>query len=83
MKYKKICLVGYGSHVKNTIIPSLNLDKKNIKIITKKTLNDFETFSSVKEALKALPKDYIFLIPHLQNFIIQYQSLLYYQVLIL
>lgn len=36
MKIKKICIVGYGSHVKNTIIPSLDLKNINIKIITKK-----------------------------------------------
>ncbi len=60
MKTKKICIVGYGSHVKKTIIPSLNLDDKNIKIITRKNVNNFETFSNIKIALKKLSKDYIF-----------------------
>ena len=60
MKIKKICFVGYGSHVEKTLIPSLNLKKKNIKIITKKKINNFETFSSTKKALKILSKDYIF-----------------------
>ena len=57
---KKICIVGYGSHVKNTIIPSLNLKDKNIKIVTKKDIDDFETISNLRLALKKLPKDYIF-----------------------
>lgn len=60
MKMKKICIVGYGSHVKNTIIPSLNLKDKNIKIVTKKDIDDFETISNLRLALKKLPKDYIF-----------------------
>ena len=60
MRIKKICFIGYGSHVKKTIIPSLNLKNKNIKIITKKKLNNFQTFSSVQIALKNLTKDYIF-----------------------
>ena len=60
MKIKKICIVGYGSHVENTIIPSLNIHTKNIKIITKKQINGFETFSNIQSALKKLTKDYIF-----------------------
>jgi len=60
MKIKKICIVGFGSHIKNTIIPSLNLKTKNIKIITKKKINIFETFPDIQVALKKLPKDYIF-----------------------
>jgi len=60
MKIKKICIVGFGSHIKNTIIPSLNLETKNIKIITKKKINVFETFPNIQVALKKLPKDYIF-----------------------
>lgn len=60
MKIKKICIVGYGSHVENTIIPSLNIHTKNIKIITKKQIDDFETFSNIRSALKKLTKDYIF-----------------------
>jgi hypothetical protein len=60
MKIKKICIVGFGSHIKNTIIPSLNLETKNIKIITKKKINIFETFPNIQVALKKLPKDYIF-----------------------
>lgn len=57
---KKICIVGYGLHTKKTIIPSLNLDNKNIKIITNKHVESFETISDIKIALKKLPKDYIF-----------------------
>lgn len=57
---KKICIIGYGSHVKKTIIPSLYLETKNIKIITTKIINNFETFSNIQLALKKLPKDYIF-----------------------
>jgi hypothetical protein len=60
MKNKKICIIGYGSHIKKTIIPSLNIKSKNIKIVTKKKLNDFETFSNIQLALKKLSKDYIF-----------------------
>ena len=36
MNKKKICIVGYGAHTRNTIIPSLNLNRKNVKIVTKK-----------------------------------------------
>ena len=61
MKNRKICIVGYGPHVENTIIPSLNIGiKKNLKIITKKKINNFETFTNIKIALKKLTKDYIF-----------------------
>lgn len=60
MKIKKICIVGYGSHVKNTIIPSLDLKNINIKIITKKKIDNFDTFSNIELALKKLSKDYIF-----------------------
>ena len=60
MKIKKICIVGYGLHVKNVIIPSLKLKNKNIKIVTKKEVKNFETFSNIKEALKKLSKDFIF-----------------------
>ena len=72
MKIKKICIVGYGLHVKNTIIPSLHLDAENIKIVTEKPINNFETFSNIQMALQKLTKDYIFLIlPH-PGFIISY-----------
>ena len=57
---KKICIVGYGSHVKNTIIPSLNMNSNNIKIITKKKISRFETFENLDLAFKKLSKDYIF-----------------------
>jgi len=60
MRIKKICFIGYGSHVEKTLIPSLNLNNKNIKIVTKKKLNNFQTFSSLQIALKNLTKDYIF-----------------------
>lgn len=60
MENKKICIIGYGSHVENTIIPSLSMKSKNIKIVTKKKLNNFETFSNIQEAIEKLPKDYIF-----------------------
>lgn len=60
MKNRKICIIGYGSHVENTIIPSLSIKPKNIKIVTKKKINNFETFSNIQEALEKLPKDYIF-----------------------
>jgi predicted dehydrogenase len=60
MRIKKICFIGYGSHVKKTLIPSLNLNNKNIKIVTTKKLNNFQTFSSVQIALRNLTKDYIF-----------------------
>lgn len=60
MKIKKICIIGYGSHVRKTILPSLVLHAKNIKIITKKTINNFDTFPNIQSALKELPKNYIF-----------------------
>lgn len=60
MRIKKICFIGYGLHVEKTLIPSVNLNNKNIKIITKKKLNNYQTFSSVQIALKNLTKDYVF-----------------------
>ena len=60
MKIKKICIIGYGSHVKKTIIPSLNLKSKNIKIITKKKIHNFEKFPNIQHALRKLSKDYVF-----------------------
>tara|TARA_A100001015_G_scaffold319201_1_gene441381 strand:- start:672 stop:1589 length:918 start_codon:yes stop_codon:yes gene_type:complete len=60
MKVKKICILGYGSHVKKTIIPSLDIKPKNIKIVTKKIIKDYETFTNIKLALKKLTKDYVF-----------------------
>ena len=60
MKNKKICIIGYGSHVKKTIIPSLNLKKENIKFVTKKKIKNYDTFFSIEEAVKKLSKDYIF-----------------------
>ena len=61
MKINKICIVGYGSHVEKTIIPSLTLNKKNIKIITSKSnINGFTTYPSLKTGLKMITKDYIF-----------------------
>jgi predicted dehydrogenase len=60
MKINKICFIGYGSHVEKTLIPSLKINKKNIKIISAKFLdNKFETFFSIKSALKNISKDYI------------------------
>lgn len=60
MKNRKICIVGYGEHVRRTIIPSLNIKSEDLKIITKKKIKFCETFSQIKTALKILPKDYIF-----------------------
>ena len=48
MRIKKVCFIGYGLHVEKTLIPSLNLNNKNIKIITKKKLNNFQTFPVCK-----------------------------------
>ena len=60
MKIKKICIIGYGLHVEKTIIPSLALNKKNIKIITKKKIIDkFETYPDLKTGLKMITKDYV------------------------
>lgn len=60
MTIKKICIVGYGSHIKNTIIPSLHLEAKNIKIVTDKPILNFETFTNIQLALQKLTKDYVF-----------------------
>ena len=60
MKIKKICFVGFGSHVEKTILPSLSLDKKNIKIISSKSsIKNFDTFPDIKSALKIISKDYV------------------------
>lgn len=60
MKIKKICIVGYGPHVEKTIIPSLSLKKKNIKIISSKIqIKNFDVFPNIKTALKKISKDYI------------------------
>ena len=61
MPINKICFVGYGNHVKKTLIPSLTIKKKNIKIVTKQKITDnFETFTDIKTALKSLDKSYVF-----------------------
>jgi len=60
MKNRKICIVGYGNHVKNTIIPSLNSKPQFIKIVTQKKIDFYETFSNIQSAVKKLSKDYIF-----------------------
>jgi predicted dehydrogenase len=60
MKIKKICFVGYSPHVEKTIIPSISLDKKNIKIISSKSsIKNFDTFPDIKSALKIISKDYV------------------------
>lgn len=57
---KKICILGYGSHVKKTIIPALNLNKNNLKIITTKSDSiGFEIFPDIRTALTKITKDYI------------------------
>jgi hypothetical protein len=72
---KKICILGYGSHVKKTIIPALNLNKNNLKIITTKSdLIRFETFPNIKTALKKLVKIILFLMLHPQNYILRHQN---------
>src|SRR6056300_772564 len=61
MPINKICFVGYGNHVKKTIIPSLKIKKKNIKIVTKQKITEnFETFTDIKTALESLDKSYVF-----------------------
>lgn len=61
MTINKICFVGYGNHVKNTIIPSLSINKKNIKIVTKKIITgNFETFKNIDSAIASLDKSYVF-----------------------
>ena len=60
MKIKKVCIVGYGSHVEKTIIPSLSIKKKNIKIISSKpAIKNFEIYPNIKTALKKIDKRYV------------------------
>jgi hypothetical protein len=60
MKIKKVCIVGYGPHVEKTIIPSLSLKKKNIKIISSKSkVKNFDVFPNIKTALKKINKDHV------------------------
>ena len=60
MKIKKVCIVGYGPHVEKTIIPSLSLKKKNIKIISSKpVIKNFDIFPNIKTALKKINKEHI------------------------
>ena len=60
MKIKKVCIVGYGSHVEKTIIPSLSIKKKNIKIISSKpAIKNFEIYPNIKTALKKIDKSYV------------------------
>ena len=60
MKIKKVCIVGYGPHVEKTIIPSLSLKKRNIKIISSKIqIKNFDVFPNIKTALKKIGKDHI------------------------
>ena len=61
MQINKICFVGYGNHVKKTIIPSLSIKKKNIKIVTKQKITEnYQAFTDIKIALESLDKSYIF-----------------------
>ena len=61
MKINKICFIGYGDHVKNTIIPSLSINKKNIKIVTKRSITEnFQTFKDIKSAIGNLDRNYVF-----------------------
>ena len=60
MKIKKVCIVGYGPHVEKTIIPSLSLNKKNIKIISSKpAIKNFDIYPNIKTALKKIDKSYV------------------------
>lgn len=60
MKIKKVCIVGYGSHVEKTIIPSLSIKKKNIKIISSKpAIKNFQIYPNIKTALKKIDKTYV------------------------
>ena len=61
MAINKICFVGYGNHIKNTIIPALSINEKNIKIVTKKLITEnFQTFKDLKSAINNLDKNYVF-----------------------
>lgn len=59
------CLIGYGRHLKNKIIPALkNINANIVGIITSQNVinDDFTKFSSISEAIFSIPKDTIFII---------------------
>ena len=62
MSITKICIVGYGAHTKNTLIPSFKrINNKNLKIVSSKNfISKFQIFTDLKIAFKSLNNDYFF-----------------------
>ena len=62
MSINKICIVGYGAHTRNTLIPSFKKIKdKNLKIVSSKIIESkFQVFNNLKIAFKYLNNDYFF-----------------------
>ena len=61
----KYCIVGYGSHAKSKVVPSiLNISSEIVGIVSKKKKIDetFYHFSNLEEALKKVPKKTIFIL---------------------
>lgn len=64
-KTKNYCLVGFGNHAKNKLLPSLERDQKNIfGIVSSKQRHNFEYthYNNLQEALKKSNKSTIFVI---------------------
>ena len=71
MNKKNYCIVGYGSHAKNKIIPQLIKNKKNILgVVTSKKKLPFLNFKNLEEAILCSNKNTIFIIcspPHIHS----------------
>lgn len=69
MFQNNFCIVGYGKHAKNKIIPQLLKEKKIINgIITKKKISSFKIFKNIDEAILKIDKKNTFILcspPHI------------------
>ena len=65
MSNQKYCIVGYGEHAKNKIIPSiLSIGSKIVGIVSEKNKIDknFYQYKNLEDALNNVPKKTIFIL---------------------
>ena len=72
MTNKKFCIVGYGNHTKNKLIPLFEKNNIDLSIVTKKKLlkNKFKIYSNIKNAIANEEKNTSFIIcspPHIHT----------------
>ncbi len=72
MTNKKFCIVGYGNHTKNKLIPLFEKNSIDLSIVTKKKLlkNKFKIYSNIKNAIANEEKNTSFIIcspPHVHT----------------